>query len=162
MIIDPSTNVGRLRLRVADWGDIPWIPDSVYEQTLIDTNNNLPKSASTIAYYILGILSSKTHRKLQQLEVYGNNYFDQYLQFIKQAVLNPNNLSDVNPLPYSPNLDWEHPIEAFIYDWNHNYSRGTQSQQMAAQAWPRRTFSPTDPNAPLIWDYPAIDQGEGF
>ena len=39
-VIDPSTNIGKLRLRLADWRDIQWLPDAVYQQTLDDTSNN--------------------------------------------------------------------------------------------------------------------------
>ena len=151
--IDPTTNLGKVRLRCADWNSDAgyFLPDAVYEQTLIDTNQNVPRSASICAQYILGILSQRTHKKLQQLELFNDAQFTQYLQFLKITILNPNNLSDVVPIPYAPNLTWEHPITAFIYDWNHTYARGTNSQQLAWMAYPSRQIDPTDPYAPNPW-----------
>lgn len=55
-VIDPSTNIGKLRLRLADWRDIQWLPDAVYQQTLDDTSNNLTASTRILAQYILAIL----------------------------------------------------------------------------------------------------------
>ena len=74
--IDPTTNLGKLRLRIADYGDIPYLPDVVYTQTLIDTNNSLTASAIILAKYILGMLSFQTDRKLGlQLSVNGSQKF---------------------------------------------------------------------------------------
>ena len=58
-VIDPSTNIGKLRLRLADWRDIQWLPDAVYQQTLDDTSNNLTASTRILAQYILAILSQE-------------------------------------------------------------------------------------------------------
>jgi hypothetical protein len=63
-MINYNSDVGRLRLRVADIGDLPFLPDEVYEQTLADNDGNLTRTAKDIACMILGILSLKGHRKL--------------------------------------------------------------------------------------------------
>ena len=55
--IDPTTNIGKLRLRLADWRDIQWLPDSVYQQTLDDNNNNLTACTRILSQYILAILT---------------------------------------------------------------------------------------------------------
>jgi len=55
--IDPTTNEGKLRLRLGDWRDITLLPSSVYQQTLTDCNNNLNKATAILAQYILAILA---------------------------------------------------------------------------------------------------------
>jgi hypothetical protein len=149
-ILDPTTNIGKLRLRLGDWMEIEWLPDSVYESTLADTGNNLPKSAIILAQYILAILTRKTDRKLQQLEVYGSQVFQQYFQFLKDTVLNPNQLHDLAPLPYAPQIFDGYTAEAFVTDWRNNYNGGTQSQMMAFTAFPSRNHPDGDPTAPYI------------
>lgn len=129
MAIDFSTNIGRLRLRVADVGDLSYLPDSVYTQVLADNDDNLPRSAVTLAIYILGQLAFKTHRKLAQLEVYGSEAFENYRKFLLMTVTNPA-FMDISPVP--PNIFGTdlHPLMQFTEDWNNNYSAGTQSQNL--------------------------------
>jgi hypothetical protein len=132
-VIDPTTNVGKLRLRVGDVSDIPFFPDSVYEATLTDEDDNLPRAARRMAQYILGTLSAKTHRKLAQLEVWGQEYFDNYVKFIKLTILNPM-FMDISPVPYGSGSEEQvHPLIQFQQDWNKNYAI-TQSNQMALDA----------------------------
>lgn len=150
MALDPTTDIGKLRLRVGDWSDLPYLPDEVYQATLDDTSNNLPKSATILAQYILGILTRKTHRKLQQLEVFGSDQFNQYLQFLKETVLNPNQLFNLAPIPYAPEVFDNYGAEAFVTDWRNNFNGGTQSQMMAFTAYPQRDFKPGDPTTPFI------------
>ena len=99
-IIDPTTAVGRLRLSVSDFSDLPMLPDVVYTQTLIDKGNNENLARQVIAGYILGILSQRGHSKLQYIEIHGNQVFDQYLKFIKEILRNPYS-SGTSPIPYS-------------------------------------------------------------
>jgi len=128
-VIDPSTDVGRLRLRVADFGDIPYLPDSVYVQTLVDNGNNLPAAAKTIAMYILGMLAHKTHRRMAQLEVYGEQAFKAYKEFLIMTHSNPA-FMDFSPVPYSSNAEFS-PILDFQKSWNANFTNGTEAQQLA-------------------------------
>ena len=48
-LIDPTTNLGKVRLRCGDFSDVPFLPDSVYEATLADTNNNVVRAAGICA-----------------------------------------------------------------------------------------------------------------
>ena len=150
MVIDPSTNIGRLRLRVGDWSDPVFLPDSVYQSTLDDTSNNVPKSTIIVAQYILAMMTRKTDRKLQQLEVYGSQAFQNYFEFLKQTILSPNQLNSVAPLPYAPTVWDGFTAEAFVHDWNANYNGGTQSQQLAFTSFPPRDYKDGDPTAPYI------------
>lgn len=127
-MIDVTTDIGRLRLRVADFQDIPLLPDLVYAQTLTDNGGNLPLAAKTIAMYILGSLSARTHRKLSTMEVFGSDYFKQYKEFLLLSFTNPN-FMDLSPIPMDLSDGTLHPLIAFQRDWNLNFSI-TQSQQL--------------------------------
>jgi len=140
MAIDFSTDVGKLRLRTADISDLPYLPDSVYTQVLAEEDGNLPRAAKIIATYILGILSHKTHRKLNQLEVWGSEAFSQYKQFLLLTVTNPS-FMDISPVPVNVFGDCAHPLIQFQQDWNNNYVGFTQSQQMSMSAIPLVTTS---------------------
>ena len=87
--IDPTTNIGKLRLRLADWRDVQWLPDNVYKQTLIDCDNNLNKATSILAQYILAILSQQTRSRVMQIESFDDQAFQQFRQFIIDTVSNP-------------------------------------------------------------------------
>jgi hypothetical protein len=132
MVIDYSSNVGRLRLRVADVSDLPFLPDAVYTQVLTDNDGNLPRAAKDIACMILGLLSLKGHRKLSQLEVW-NNQFDKYKEFLILTTKDPA-FMQISPVPYGSGSEEQvHPLIQFQQDWNKQYSI-TQSQQMAFDA----------------------------
>ncbi len=135
MNIDPSTSVGKLRLRVGDFSDFPYLPDSVYLQTLTDNNGNLGKTATTCAMYILGILSFKTHRKMSlQLEVWGAEAFQNYKAFLLMLVKDPAFSLDSPPIPYTASGCDDNQINQFISDWKENFVSGTESQQLATNA----------------------------
>jgi hypothetical protein len=146
MILDPTTNIGKMRLRVGDYSDLPIFPDEVYQSALDDSQGNLPRGCVLVAQYILATLTGQTHQKLAQIEVYGGEWFNNYLAFVKATILNPN-LMTFNPLPYTPQTvdAWGNPMEVpliqFQKDWNANYAYGTQSQLMNLTA----QFSPTYP-----------------
>ena len=119
-VLDPSTPVGKIRLRCGDWQDLVILPDAVIEQALLDCDNNLPRASSLCAQYILAILTHKTHRKLTgQLEVWGGEEFDNYVKFLKITILNPN-LMQLAPVPYDNSS--VNPLIAFVEDWNSAYA----------------------------------------
>lgn len=134
MIIDPTTNLGKLRLRVSDWSELPYLPDSVYLQTLADNNDNIQKSTVVIGNYLLGIFSQGTHRRLSQnLEVWGGERFSQYLKYLMLIVKDPS-FSGISPIPYSASGTELHPILQHISDWKKNYPLGTEAQALAVSA----------------------------
>jgi hypothetical protein len=134
-ILDPTTPIGKMRLRVGDYSDLPIFGDEVYTHALEDCQGNLPRACTLVAQYILASLTGQTHQKMAQIEVYGNQWFDNYLAFVKATILNPNVWS-LAPMPYTPvTLDEcgrqvEVPLVQFQKDWNANYAYGTQSQEM--------------------------------
>lgn len=120
MIIDPSTPLGKIRLRIGDWADLPILPDAVIESALADSDDNVPRAASLCAQYILGTLTAKTHRKLANIEVWSNEQFSNYVAFIKLTIFNPHNMS-LAPIPYSSSTQ-DHPLIMFAADWNAAYA----------------------------------------
>lgn len=134
-VIDPTTALGQCRLRCADFGDIAYLPDNVYLQTLSDNGQNVATSARICATYILGTLAFKTHRKMGlSLEVWGGEAFTAYKEFLLLTVTNPN-FADYSPLPLqSLAPDSRNKLVDFINDFNNNYYHGTQSQEMALTA----------------------------
>lgn len=140
MALDPTTNIGKLRLRVADYSDLPYFPDAVYQSVLDDNDDNLPRSAITMATYILGMLSGKVHRKLGlQLEVWGAEAFANYKQFLLLTVKDPAFMT-MAPIPYGASGTTVDPLLQFMNDWNKNYTQGTESQQLAVSG----AISPND------------------
>lgn len=117
MALDPSTPVGKIRLRIGDWSDLPILPDVVILSALEDCQNNVPRAASLCAQYVLATLTAKTHRKLSQIETWSNEHFNNYVKFLQLTVLNPN-LMTVAPIPYSGMVDETHPLMQFVKDWN--------------------------------------------
>lgn len=139
MILDPTTAIGKLRLRLGDYSDFPIFEDPVYQSALDDNDSNLNRTTMLMAQYILATLTQQTHQKLVQIEVYGGEWFTNYLAFIKATILNPSFMS-YSPFPYSPSITDEcgNPIDLplieFQKDWNKNYINGTQSQEMHCTA----------------------------
>lgn len=121
-IIDPSTAVGKIRLRIGDWQDMPILPDSVIESALEDCKNNVPRAAALCAQYVLATLTAKTHRKLSQIETWSGEHFNNYVKFLEMTLLNPH-LMTTAPIPYSGATDDEHPLIAFTEQWNADYCK---------------------------------------
>lgn len=121
-IIDPSTPLGKVRLRVGDWQDLPILPDTVIESALSDCQDSVPRASALCAQYILATLTFKTHRKLAQLETWSNEQFEHYVEFLKMTVLNPN-LMSTSPVPYTGNIKTDHPLIQFVEEWNESYAQ---------------------------------------
>lgn len=120
--IDPTTPLGKVRLRIGDWSDIPILPDSVINASLTDCQNSIPRTSQLCAQYILATLTAKTHKKLAQLEAWSGEQFNNYLAFLKLIVLNPH-VSATAPVPYVNDLT-EHPIQEFMDEWKAGYLPG--------------------------------------
>jgi hypothetical protein len=89
------------------------------------------------------MLTGQTHQKLSQIEVFGAEWFRNYLSFVKATILNPN-FMEILPVPYVAQIRnecgelVELPLVQFQQDWNANYVSTTQSQDMHMTA----TLSP--------------------
>jgi hypothetical protein len=119
-LLDPTTSLGKVRLRIGDWADLSLLPDSVIQAALDDASGNVPNAARTCAGYILGMLTSRTHKKMAQLETWSGEQFDNYVKFIKMTIMNPH-MMDISPIPYV-NVDTEHPLIEFTRLWNEQFA----------------------------------------
>lgn len=117
-VIDPSTPLGKIRLRIGDWSDLVILPDEVITSAINDSDGNLHRAASLCAQYILAILTYKTHKKIAQVEVWSNEQFENYITFLKMVILNPAFSSVYVPVPYNGDHTDQHPIIQFVEDWN--------------------------------------------
>lgn len=135
MTLDPSSPIGMIRLRIADWSDIPILSDAIIQSALTQNDNNVPRAAKLCAQYVLGSLTNKVHRKMSlQLEVFGSEWYQNYRDFLVLTVTNPA-FMDVSPLPSSTTLSESvNPLVQFSKDWNNNFFRGTNSQELALDA----------------------------
>ena len=131
--IDPTTNIGKLRLRLGDWKCVTWLPDTVYQQTLVDCNNNLTKAAGLLAQYILAILAQGTRSKMGILESYDDQAFTQYRQFIIDTVSNPA-IMNISPLAIVTGAGEPNPLIEFSDLWNAGYITTTSTQDMQLYA----------------------------
>jgi hypothetical protein len=100
MVIDYSTDIGKLRLKTGDYKDINWLPDTVYTSVLAAKNGNINQAAKECSMYILGMMSSNTHSKLAQIECYSNQEFEQYQKYLMMLYSNTN-FSDMTFVAYT-------------------------------------------------------------
>ena len=100
MVIDPTTDLGKLRLRTGDTGDLPYLNDNIYLTTLSDSSGNLNQTARICSMYILAILSKDTRQRLQMVELYGNQAYDQYKSYLTMLYKDPTFNSSC-PIPYT-------------------------------------------------------------
>lgn len=137
MAFDPSTSVGQVRLRIGDISDLPILSDEIINNEIVAASNNLPSAARTCAQYILATLAFKTHKKMVQLEIWGQESYKNYKDFLVTVVTNPAFMS-YTPIPYSTTSDstTPNPLAQFVDDWNNNWQNTTVTQNMELTAWP--------------------------
>ncbi len=135
MAINPTSQIGMIRLRIADWSDIPILPDSVIQSAIDQNQGNIPRASKLCAQYILGSLTTKVHRKMSlQLEVFGAEWYQNYRDFLVLTVTNPA-FMDISPVATSSLVSGgRNVLQDFVNDWNKNYYYGTQSQRLALDA----------------------------
>lgn len=138
MLIDYATPVGKLRCRLGDITDLPFLPDSIYQAVYDENDSNLNRAVIVCGQMILAQLSFKTHRKLAQLEVWGESGFKQFKEFLMLTVKDPA-FMNISPIPYSASGTALHPLLQFASDWNKGFPI-TNSQQLAHDA----SISPND------------------
>jgi len=130
MVIDPTTNVGKLRLKIGDVNDITLLSDAVLNQTLTDNDNNINRSAKVCAGYIAAILSQRSHQRLSFIEIWGSEGYKNYMDYIKNIMLNPN-MSDVSPIPYGAGTNTVNPIVTFKDNWEGAWAGLTADEVLA-------------------------------
>jgi hypothetical protein len=124
MPVDYSTNVGKVRMRIGDVSDLPFLQDEVIDSVLSENSQNLQASAQTCAQYILAQLSFKSHKKMVQLEIWGGDAFAQYRQFLLDTISNPALMSfTALPVVVTGDNTAIDPLKQFTEDWNTCWSR---------------------------------------
>lgn len=123
-VLDPTSALGKVRLRIGDWHDLVILPDAVIQATLDDYGGSVSQAASRCAQYILATLTSKSHKKVGLLEVWGSETFNNYVTFLEKTVLNPN-LTDTCPIPYAPATTDTNPLVQIEEDWAAGYIPGS-------------------------------------
>jgi hypothetical protein len=136
MSVDYNTDVGKVRLRIGDVGDLPFLGDDIIYNVLQENNGNLSKASQQCAQFILAQLSFKSHKKMVQLEIWGSEAFQNYRTFLIDTISNPAFMSNVYPIPYSVSTsNAEDPINTFISNWNNNWNTFTVDENMSMTAW---------------------------
>lgn len=133
MPIDYSSNVGKVRLRIGDVNDLPFLPDQVIQGAIDDNAGNLPAAAKLCANYILAQLAFKSHKKMAQMEIWGGEAFTQYRQFLMDTVSNPA-LASFTAVPHLISTIGQGPLEQLVSDWNKNWQSPTVSERMHIDA----------------------------
>lgn len=122
MILDMTSPISALRLRLGDTKDYPqMLPDEVYEHALAENNGNLKAATILCGQYILAQLAFKSHQKMGMLEVWGSESYKNYMQYLMLVVKNPD-FSGISPIPYS--ATGASPISQFQKDWDKQYGCG--------------------------------------
>jgi hypothetical protein len=119
MSIDITTGVGKIRYRIGDVSDIPFLSDEIIQVTINDNSGNLPAAAQTCAQYVLAQLAFKSHKKMVQLEIWGAEAFANYRTFLIDTISNPA-LMSYTALPYliTDDQNGDSPLKDFVSDWN--------------------------------------------
>lgn len=119
-MIDFSTDIGKVRLRCADIGDLPFLPDEVYNNAILENGGNLPAAAKLCAQYLLGLFAvGASHKKMVQLEVWNKDRFDAYRAYLMDILTNPALMSyTALPVLIVGDEDAIDPLKQFTEDWN--------------------------------------------
>jgi len=128
-LIDPSTDIGRIRLKTGDTRDISILTDAVIQQVLTDCGNNLRLATATCGQYILATLAFDGQAKMGVIEIYGNDIFNQYKQYLMLMIKDPA-FNSVCPIPYVAGADELHPILQFKEDFDGAYTHPTSDERL--------------------------------
>lgn len=120
-VLDPTTPLGKVRMRIGDWTDLVILPDAVIDSALTDCQNSIPRASKLCAQYILATLTKKTHKKLATIENWSGEQFNNYVEFIRMVILNPN-LDATCPIPYAGTI--KNPLQTLQDDWQAGYLPG--------------------------------------
>ena len=102
---DPNSATDRVRNLVGDTDNSnEYLSDSWYTYYLTQNSDNERLAAVEAAKSILANFTSSTRARLDQLEVYENQQFDQYLQWLKNFIENPSLSGILSPVPYMGGL----------------------------------------------------------
>lgn len=87
--IDLSTPVGRIRAATGDWQDPVVLRDEDIEAVYTNSSENENQAIKTCAYYILATLARNGHERLDRIEIWGSDTFNNYLKYVEKVITNP-------------------------------------------------------------------------
>lgn len=129
-LIDLNSPIGKLRFRLGDYLDgPPRLPDEVYQSALDENNNNLRAATILCGQYILAGLAFDTDQRLNIVQVWGSQAFEQYQKFLMMVVKDPA-FNGLCPIPYVAGADEVHPILQFKEDFTNAQNRPTSDERL--------------------------------
>lgn len=87
--LDLNDPVDVVRLNIGDTSDVQTLQDAEIQFALDANNGNIAAATKQSAMYVLAKLSYGGHERLDKLEFWGSEVFNNYLAFIKQVINNP-------------------------------------------------------------------------
>jgi len=97
----PSTSVvDRLRLNVGDIHSVEILDDETYTYYYNKNEQNERRATRDLFTVLLFALSRYTHEKAGQLEVWGGEFFQNYLAAVKLAITNPS-IDSITAMPFA-------------------------------------------------------------
>ena len=87
-MIDLNSAVGQLRLETGDISDIPVLSDAEYTYILSQHNDVVKDSVIDALYAVLARLSYNTDQRLDRIQFWGSQSFEQYKTFVQDKIKN--------------------------------------------------------------------------
>ena len=98
---DPANSVtDRLRLNVGDIHSVEILDDETYTYYYNKNEQNERRATRDLFTVLLFALSRYTHEKAGQIEVWGSDYFRNYLDAVKLAITNPS-IDSITAMPFA-------------------------------------------------------------
>lgn len=97
----PATSItDRLRLNVGDIHSVEILDDATYTYYYTKNEQNERRATRDLFTVLLFALSRYTHEKAGQIEVWGSDYFRNYLDAVKLAITNPS-IDSITAMPFA-------------------------------------------------------------
>lgn len=97
----PATSItDRLRLNVGDIHSVEILDDETYTYYYNKNEQNERRATRDLFTVLLFALSRYTHEKAGQIEVWGSDYFRNYLDAVKLAITNPS-IDSITAMPFA-------------------------------------------------------------
>ena len=97
----PATSItDRLRLNVGDIHSVEILDDETYTYYYTKNEQNERRATRDLFTVLLFALSRYTHEKAGQIEVWGSDYFRNYLDAVKLAITNPS-IDSITAIPFA-------------------------------------------------------------
>jgi hypothetical protein len=98
---DPTLARDRIRLTIGDTDSVsPYVTDAWYDYYLNLNNGNEKTTAIDVAKKILAMYTGWTRQREGQIELYGQEAFDNYLRWLKDLLSDPALGLLSAPMPY--------------------------------------------------------------